>query len=156
EEVEETLAAAYLLMKGRDERARSPHAGAPPWRIQHRIVETCAQRIMRRPNLLDRNAEVASALFEMAHRAERALTQITGVRLIERVAQPREQLQQRRGDGDERAEARDDGFGIVRDRSDGIRCPRQGRVAKTGCRPPAAGNRPDDGPLCPFGLGKGV
>src|SRR5215831_6814003 len=87
EQVEETLAAAYLLMKGRDQRARGPHPRAAPGSVQHRIVEACAERIMPRPNLLDRDAEVASALFKMAHRAERALAQIARVRLIERVAQ---------------------------------------------------------------------
>ena len=71
-------------------------------------------------------------------------------------ATPREQLQQRRGDGDERAQARRGAFGIVRDRRDRVWCLRRRRVARTGCRPTAAGNRPDDGPLCPFGLGKGV
>jgi len=56
---------------------------------------------MRRPNLLDWYAEVSSALFESAHCAKSPLAQITRVRLIERVAQPGEQLQQRCSGGDE-------------------------------------------------------
>src|SRR6516162_7681065 len=111
---------------------------------------------MRRPNLLDWYAEVSSALFESAHRANGPLAQITRVRLVERVAQPGEQLQQWRRGGDERAQARRGLFGVVSDRSDRVWCPRRRRFAGTGCGPPAAGNRPDDGPLCPFGLGKGV
>src|SRR5262252_8787304 len=97
-------------MKGRDQRASRPHPRAAPGSVQHRIVETCAQRIMCRPDLFDWDAEVASALFKLAHRAERPLAQITRVRLIERVAHPGEQLEQWCCGGDERAEARRGAF----------------------------------------------
>ena len=61
---------------------------------------------MRRAQQLHRHAGVARLLLEAAHRAHRALAQIAGVGLIEGIAQPGEQLQQRRRGGDQRIERR--------------------------------------------------
>ena len=65
EQIEEALAAAHLLVEGRDQRARRPAAAAAPRRVQHHVVEAGAQRVMRGAELVDRHAAVARRLLEL-------------------------------------------------------------------------------------------
>ena len=108
EQIEEALAAAHLLVEGRDQRARRPGAAAAPGRVQHHVVEAGAQRVVRRAELIQRDAGVARCLLEGADLLDRALAQIAGIRLAVGVAQAAKQLQQRRGGLDQRVEAEAD------------------------------------------------
>ena len=103
EQVEEPLAAAHLLVEGRDQRARRPGALAAPGRVQHDVVEAGAKRIVRRAELLHRHAGCrAPPARTRAPRAPRARASSPGSGLRQRVAQPRQQLEQRRGGRGER------------------------------------------------------
>ena len=57
---------------------------------------------MRRTQLVHRHAGIARGLLEGAHLLDGTLAQFAGVRLAVGVAQPAEQLQQRRGGRDQR------------------------------------------------------
>src|SRR6185437_15842534 len=59
-----SAAAAHCLMEGGHQRTRRPAAAAAPGRIQHDIVHTGAQGVMRRTQLLHRHAAVARRRFE--------------------------------------------------------------------------------------------
>jgi len=73
---------------------------------------------MRRRKLFERQSAVSDALLEHPHRADCALSEISWVGLIERVAQPRHQLQQWRRFGDERVDPDRHDFDTVDSRSD--------------------------------------
>ncbi len=113
EQVEEPLAAANLLMKAGYQRALRPVAGAAPRRVQHHVVETGAECIVRRAQLIHRHAAVARGLFEDADLLDGALAQVAGVRLAVGVAQTSKQLQQWSRRLDQRVEAEADLFTTV-------------------------------------------
>ena len=110
EQIEEALAAAHLLVEGRDQRARRPGAAAAPGRVQHHVVEAGAQRVVRGAELIHRHAGIARRLLEGADLLDRALAQIAGIGLAVGVAQAAKELQQRRGGLDQRVEAEADRF----------------------------------------------
>jgi hypothetical protein len=68
---------------------------------------------VRRAQLIHRHTAVARCLFEDADLLDRALAQVTGVRLAVGIAQTAEQLQQRRCRLDQRIEAEADLFPAV-------------------------------------------
>ena len=115
EQLEEAFAGDGSLVEERYQRVGVPHAGAAPGCVEHDVVDARAKRVVSRRQQLARQVEIAHALLEIVHRPHRALAQFAGVRRIDRIGQPRHQLQQRRGRADKRVDPHRDGFGALAD-----------------------------------------
>ena len=94
--IEELVRAARAMMEGRHQGLARPAAGGAPGRVQHQIVDTGTECVVRRPQHLHGDASVAGLALEGVQVLHGAFAQRLRVRRAAHRAQTAEQLQQRR------------------------------------------------------------